>query len=154
MPKLAVEGLKVTYGPIVGTDGRAAGALLVSERMAPHGPVHGNQRELARIGAWLAGVIQIDLVLVLAGTVDRQAPEETRLRSIGGAHDRLHVDGVRGQRLKRPVIVILLLSRRHAGQRHFGVAAERSEVAVQRDYRTAVAVTDILTQRAIQALIF
>lgn len=63
---VSVDGINVVSTPIVGTDGRAAGALLVSERMAPHGPVHGNQRELARIGAWLAGAIDAQFASALA----------------------------------------------------------------------------------------
>jgi hypothetical protein len=63
---VSVDGINVVSTPIVGTDGRAAGALLVSERTAPHGPVHGNQRELARIGAWLAGAIDAQFASALA----------------------------------------------------------------------------------------
>src|SRR5262249_4264326 len=45
---------------------RAAGALLVSERLSPHGPVQGNPRELARIGTWLAGAIDAQFASALA----------------------------------------------------------------------------------------
>ncbi len=63
---VSLDGINVVSTPIVGTDGRAAGALLVSERLSPHGPVQGNPRELARIGTWLAGAIDAQFASALA----------------------------------------------------------------------------------------
>jgi len=62
---ISVDGVNVVSTPIVGTDGRAAGALLVSDRGAAQG-TGGGSDDLARIGMWLAGSIDAQFASALA----------------------------------------------------------------------------------------
>src|SRR5436309_16076103 len=99
------------------------------------------------VRAGLARILEVNLVFVRAGAIDGGVAEEAGLGAVIATDDGLHIDRVHGERLNRPVIVVLLLPARDPRERHLGIAAERGYVAVQGHDPATIADLDLAAGR-------
>src|SRR5438874_36577 len=126
------EGAGRTRPPPVRTGLRLVDRYVAAPELLLAGDVTGVEDDpVAVVRSGRAHVGDVDPEHVHAGAVDRCRAVDRRALEIARARGGRQLDRVNGQRLRRPVILVLLLTLdRRAVGRDLGVAAEGRLVAV------------------------